>query len=98
MPEAPSASSQAGDILLWSDHHIDFAGDQGVDCLGVIQIHELGGGIQSISCFQNFQHKQSQGGSRQADGNALATELRKKRNRLRVPVENEYRGIEYSTQ
>ena len=98
MPEAPSASSQAGEILLWSDRHIDFACNQCVDCLSVIGIHEMGGSIQSISCFQNFHHKQSQGGSRHADGNALATELRKKGNRLRVPVENEYRGIENSTQ
>jgi len=41
--------------------------------IGIIQ--ELGGSIQCISGSQNFQHRQSQGGSCHADGKTLATQL-----------------------
>ena len=80
----------AVEILLWNDHDVDVACNQCVDCLCVIGIQELGGSIQSISGFQHFQHQQAQSSSRHADGQALATELRKKRNRLNVSIKNEY--------
>ena len=42
---------QGAAIQLWNDRHIDFACDQCIDCLCVIQIEELGGSIQSVSGF-----------------------------------------------
>src|ERR1700722_1071676 len=63
-----------------------------------VEIKKMIGSIQSVSGFQNLQHNRSKSGSRHSNGNSLATELRKKRNRLSVSVENRNRCVEYSTQ
>jgi len=75
------------------DRHVDFTRDQCIQCLRSIEIQKLSGRIQRFGSAQNLQDERSQGGAPLAYGKALAAELRKLRNGLGAPVEDEYRCI-----
>jgi hypothetical protein len=82
----------------WKHRCIDLAGNQSMDRLGVIQIHQTGGGIERPGSFQNVEHERPRGCSRRSDGQTLAAELREPRDRLGIPVEDEYRRIGYAAE
>jgi hypothetical protein len=84
--------------LAWKDRHIDLAGDQRVDGLGVIQVDKPGGCVQSLSRAQHLQDQRPQGGPRLPDGKALATHLRETRDGLGITVEDEDRRVEHPTE
>src|SRR6516162_1955350 len=84
--------------LTWKDRHIDFPCDQCINRVCMLHIGQTGGVIKRARSFQYLRDDQAQGSPGRADGKTLAAELSKLRNRLGIPVKNEYHCIEYSTE